>query len=120
MLRRGYEIRPPPLAKSDARYPGSDPRYKHLREDEVPLGESLKDTIDRMLPFWHAAIAPAITEGKKVIVSAHGNSLRGLIQYLDGLSAAEVVGLEVPTGTPIVYELDDNLKKMRHYFLSDA
>lgn len=117
-IRRSYDLRPAALEKDDPRYPGNDPRYRNLSDSEIPCTESLKDTIERMLPYWHETIAPAIRSGKRVIVSAHGNSLRGLEEYLDGLSPEEVVNLEIPTGVPVVYELDDNLKKIRHYYLS--
>lgn len=108
--RRGYDIRPPALEKTDERYPGNDPRYKDLDEKALPLTESLKDTVERFLPFWHSDIAPKIKSGKKVIVTAHGNSLRALIKYLENVPDDEIVELNIPTGIPLVYELDEELK----------
>ncbi len=108
--RRAYAISPPPLDKSDERWPGHDPRYKDLSESELPLTECLKDTVERFLPYWHETIAPAVKSGRKVIIAAHGNSLRALVKYLDNVSDDEIVGLNIPTGIPLVYELDDNLK----------
>jgi 2,3-bisphosphoglycerate-dependent phosphoglycerate mutase len=115
--RRSYDIPPPSLEKTDERYPGSDPRYKDLNQQDIPVTESLKDTIARVLPYWHETIEPAIRAGKRVIVAAHGNSLRGLVKYLDNISDDEIPALEIPTGKPLVYELDDNLKPVRHYYL---
>ena len=103
--RRSYDIPPPPLTADDERYPGNDPRYATLKPGEMPLTESLKDTVDRFLPYWHEAIAPAVKSGKRVIVAAHGNSLRALVKYLDGVSDADIVELNIPTGIPLVYEL---------------
>jgi 2,3-bisphosphoglycerate-dependent phosphoglycerate mutase len=117
--RRAYAISPPPLEKSDARWPGHDPRYKELSESELPLTECLKDTVARFLPLWHETIAPAVKSGKRVIVAAHGNSLRALVMYLDNIPDNEIVELNIPTGIPLVYELDDNLKPIRHYYLGD-
>lgn len=117
--RRAYAISPPPLEKSDARWPGHDPRYKGLSEAELPLTECLKDTVARFLPLWHETIAPAVKSGKRVIVAAHGNSLRALVMYLDNIPDNEIVELNIPTGIPLVYELDDNLKPIRHYYLGD-
>ena len=117
--RRAYAISPPPLEKSDERWPGHDPRYKDLAESELPLTECLKDTVERFLPHWHETIAPTVKSGKKVIIAAHGNSLRALVKYLDGVSDDEIVGMNIPTGIPLVYELDDNLKPIRHYYLGD-
>jgi 2,3-bisphosphoglycerate-dependent phosphoglycerate mutase len=117
--RRSYDIRPPALTADDDRYPGKDPRYANLKPEELPLSECLKDTVARTLPYWHEAIAPAVRSGKRVIVAAHGNSLRGLVKYLDDVSDQEIVGLNIPTGIPLVYELDDRLKPIRHYYLGD-
>lgn len=117
--RRSYDIQPPVLEKSDPRYPGHDPRYKGLTDDELPVTECLKDTVARFVPYWLDVIAPSIKAGKKVIIAAHGNSLRSLVKYLDNISEEEIVGLNIPTGVPLVYELDENLKPMRHYYLGD-
>jgi 2,3-bisphosphoglycerate-dependent phosphoglycerate mutase len=117
--RRSFDIPPPPLDTKDPRYPGSDPRYSELRSTDLPLTESLKDTIARFLPYWHETIVPAIGSGKKVIVAAHGNSLRALVKYLDEIPDEEIVALNIPTGIPLVYELDENLKPLRHYYLGD-
>ncbi|MBS1819540.1 MAG: 2,3-diphosphoglycerate-dependent phosphoglycerate mutase [Acidobacteria bacterium] len=118
--RRSYDIPPPPLAADDERHPSRDPRYAGMSQAELPLTESLKDTVARFLPYWHGTIAPAITSGKRVLVAAHGNSLRALVKYLDNISDAEIVELNIPTGIPLVYELDANLKPIRHYYLGDA
>jgi len=118
--RRSYNIPPPPLDKSDPRWPGHDRRYAALNEAELPLTECLEDTVARFLPLWHQTIAPAVKSGKRVIVAAHGNSLRALVKYLDNISEDEIVGLNIPTGVPLVYELDDDLKPIRHYYLGDA
>jgi 2,3-bisphosphoglycerate-dependent phosphoglycerate mutase len=117
--RRSYDIRPPALEQSDERYPGRDPRYKDLAPAELPLTECLKDTVERFLPYWHNTIAPAVKHGKRVLIAAHGNSLRALVKYLDNVSEDEIVGLNIPTGMPLVYELDDELKPIRHYYLGD-
>jgi 2,3-bisphosphoglycerate-dependent phosphoglycerate mutase len=117
--RRSYDVRPPALKKTDNRYPGSDPRYRNLKESEIPVCESLKDTMNRFLPYWHQELAPAIGSGKRVLISAHGNSLRALIKYLDNVSEAEIVKLNIPTGIPLIYELEENLKPIRHYYLGD-
>lgn len=117
--RRSYDIPPPALKTSDPRYPGNQPKYKHLSSQDIPLTECLKDTVERFLPYWHETIAPTIKTGKRVLISAHGNSLRALIQYLDELSNDEVVNLDIPTGIPLIYELDDNLKPIKHYYLGD-
>jgi 2,3-bisphosphoglycerate-dependent phosphoglycerate mutase len=118
--RRSYDIPPPPLAADDERHPSRDPRYAGLDAADLPLTESLKETVARFLPYWHGTIAPAITSGRRVIVAAHGNSLRALVKYLDGISEREIVELNIPTGIPLVYELDANLKPLRHYYLGDA
>ena len=117
--RRSYDIRPPALEKDDERYPGHDPRYKDLSEDEIPAAECLKDTVERFLPFWFDTVVPTLKEGKRVLISAHGNSLRALVKYLDNISEEEIVGLNIPTGVPLVYELDDDLKPIQHYYLGD-
>ncbi len=117
--RRSYDVPPPPLEKTDKRYPGNDPRYKDLDEKDVPETECLKDTVERFLPFWHETIAPTIKSGKKVIIAAHGNSLRALVKYLDNISDDEIIKLNIPTGMPLVYELDKDLKPLKHYYLGD-
>jgi len=117
--RRSYDIPPPVLEKSDERYPGNDPRYKQLSEQELPLTESLKETVARVMPAWNETIAPAIKSGKKVIIAAHGNSLRALVKYLDDISESEILGLNIPTGMPLVYELDAALKPIKRYYLGD-
>jgi 2,3-bisphosphoglycerate-dependent phosphoglycerate mutase len=117
--RRSYDIRPPALEKSDPRYPGSDPRYRGLKEEEIPLTECLKDTVARFLPLWHEEIAPTIKKGTKVLIVAHGNSLRALVKYLDDVPEDEIVGLNIPTGIPLVYELNDDLKPIQHYYLGN-
>ena len=117
--RRSYDISPPALKKTDERYPGQDPRYTGLAEQELPLTECLKDTVERFLPYWHDTIAPQVNAGKRVIITAHGNSLRALVKYLDNVSDQDIVGLNIPTGIPLVYELTDDLKPIRHYYLGD-
>ena len=117
--RRSYDVPPPALEKSDPRYPGSDPRYASLSEIELPLCESLKDTIARVMPYWHNTIAPKIAQGRTILISAHGNSLRGLVKYLDNISDDQIPQVNIPTGIPLVYELDDNLKAVSRYYLGD-
>jgi len=117
--RRSYDIPPPALTKDDDRYPGKDPRYAYVSPKELPLTESLKDTVARFLPYWHGTIAPVVREGKRVIVAAHGNSLRALVKYLDNIPDSDIVGLNIPTGIPLVYELKDDLKPIRSYYLGD-
>ena len=117
--RRGYDVRPPALTPDDPRFPGRDPRYAHLRAEELPLTECLKDTVERFLPYWHEIIAPAVREGKRVLISAHGNSLRALVKYLDEISDDEILGLNIPTGIPLVYDLEDDLTPIRNYYLGD-
>jgi len=117
--RRSYDTPPPLLEKSDARYPGTDPRYGDLSEAQIPLSECLKDTVERFLPIWHETIAPQLRKGKRVIIVAHGNSLRALVKYLDNISEEDIVGLNIPTGIPLVYELDDDLKPLKNYYLGD-
>lgn len=117
--RRSYDTPPPPLALEDERHPGRDPRYQSLSAEDLPLTECLKDTVARMLPYWHEQIAPAVRSGRQVIVAAHGNSLRALVKYLDQISDEEIIKLNIPTGIPLVYELDANLTPIRHYYLGD-
>src|SRR6266568_8873179 len=117
--RRSYDIPPPELTADDPRFPGHDPRYKGLSPQELPLTECLKDTVARFLPLWHETIAPAIQSGERVIIAAHGNSLRALVKYLDNVSEADIVELNIPTGMPLVYELDDDLKPRNRYYLGD-
>jgi len=117
--RRSYVIPPPPLDRSDLRWPGHDRRYAGLSEAELPLTECLKDTVARFLPLWHQTIAPMVKSGNRVVVAAHGNSLRALVKYLDGISEGEIVSLNIPTGVPLVYELDESLKPVKHYYLGD-
>ncbi len=117
--RRSYDIPPPALSGDDERDPARDPRYRSLTRAEAPLTESLKDTIARFLPYWHETIAPSIASGKRVIVAAHGNSLRALVKYLDDIDEQTIVELNIPTGIPLVYELDDRLRPLRHYYLGD-
>lgn len=119
LWRRSYDTQPPALTKDDERYPGNDPMYKDLNEKELPLTECLKDTVERFLPYWEEKIAPEVKNGKNVLVVAHGNSLRALVKYLDNVSDEEITGLNIPTGVPLVYELDENLKPIRHYYLGD-
>ena len=117
LWRRSATVRPPELSKDDPRYPGNDPKYKDLKENEIPCTENLQDTINRVVPYWNSDIKKALESGKEVIVAAHGNSLRGLVKYLDNLTDEEVISLEIPTGNPLVYELDDDLKPIKHYYL---
>ncbi|MDX2149870.1 MAG: 2,3-diphosphoglycerate-dependent phosphoglycerate mutase [Bryobacteraceae bacterium] len=117
--RRSYDIPPPALEPSDERFPGRDPRYQHLKPGEAPLTECLKDTVARFLPLWHETIAPAVRGGGRVLIAAHGNSLRALVKYLDNIGDAEIVELNIPTGMPLVYELDAQLKPLRSYYLGD-
>ena len=117
--RRSYDMTPPPLSPDDERYSGRDPRYADVQPEDIPLTESLKDTVARFLPYWHETIAPAITAGQRVLITAHGNSLRALVKYLDNVPNEEIVELNIPTGIPLVYELDDNLRPIRHFYLGD-
>ncbi len=117
--RRSYDTQPPALTLDDIRYPGLDPRYQNLAKRDVPLTECLKDTVDRFLPYWSETIVPVIQFGRRVLIVAHGNSLRALIKYLDNISNQDVLELNIPTGIPLVYELDDNLKPIQHYYLGD-
>lgn len=117
--RRSYDIPPPPLTTDDPRYPGHDAKYQDLKRSQLPLTESLKNTVARFLPYWHETISPAILNDQRVLVAAHGNSLRALVKYLDNVSDNEIVELNIPTGIPLVYELDDDLKPLRHFYLGD-
>ena len=117
--RRSYDVRPPALTIDDPRWPGRDPRYRGLGPQEIPLTECLKDTVSRFLPCWHNAIAPAVQSGLQVIIAAHGNSLRALVKFLDNISDHDIMELNIPTGVPLVYELDVNLKPIAHYYLGD-
>jgi 2,3-bisphosphoglycerate-dependent phosphoglycerate mutase len=118
--RRSYDTPPPALQADDARCERSDLRYAKLQPAEVPLTECLKDTVERVLPFWNESMAPAIRAGKRIVVAAHGNSIRALVKYLDNISDDAIVGLNIPNGIPLVYELDADLKPIRHYYLGDA
>lgn len=118
--RRSYDVPPPPLEPGDPRSERGDVRYAKLEPGQVPLTECLKDTVARVLPYWNASMAPAIQSGKRVLVAAHGNSIRALVKYLDGVSDKDIVGLNIPNGIPLVYELDAQLKPLRHYYLGDA
>lgn len=117
--RRSYDIPPPELDPKDERYPGHDRRYADLSPQELPRTECLKDTVERFLPLWHEVLAPTIRSGQRVIIAAHGNSLRALVKYLDNVGDEEIVGLNIPTGIPLVYELDADLKPLKHYYLGD-
>ena len=117
LWRRSYDTRPPALKETDARYPGKDPLYKNLKKKEIPLTESFRDTEIRLLPYWHKEIAPAIKWGKKVLIAAHHNSLRALVKYLDNISPQKIPGLNIPTGIPLCYELTENLRPIKHYYL---
>lgn len=119
LWRRSYDTPPPALAPTDTRCERADPRYARLRPDQVPLTECLKDTVARVLPFWNETMAPALQAGQRVLVAAHGNSIRALVKYLDGIADADIVGLNIPNGIPLVYELDAQLKPVRHYYLGD-
>ncbi|MDB5913017.1 MAG: hypothetical protein JWP22_1692 [Ramlibacter sp.] len=118
--RRSYDTPPPALEPTDPRSERTDIRYARLSPEQIPLTECLKDTVARVLPFWNEAMAPAIRGGKRVVVAAHGNSIRAMVKYLDGISDSDIVGLNIPNGIPLVYELDANLKPLRHYYLGDA
>lgn len=117
--RRSYDVPPPPLSKDDDRYPGKDPRYASLKPDELPLTECLKDTVARFMPYWHETIAPTVKSGKRVIVAAHGNSLRALVKYLDNIPDEVIPTVNIPTGMPLVYELDKDLKPTDRFYLGD-
>lgn len=120
LWRRGYDIQPPALTNDDGRYPGFDLRYSHLTPEEIPLTESLKDTVIRFLPYWDQTIVPQVKSGQRIIIVAHGNSLRALIKYLDKVSDDDIVHYNIPTGVPLVYELDDNLEPIRNYYLGNS
>ena len=120
LWRRSYDTPPPALEAADPRRERADLRYAKLQPDQIPLTECLKDTVERVMPFWSEALAPAIKAGKRVVVAAHGNSIRALVKYLDNISDADIVGLNIPNGTPLVYELDEHLKPICHYYLGDA
>ena len=120
MWRRSYHIQPPPLSKDDERYPARDPRYASLKPEEIPLTESLKDVVARFLPYWDAVIAPVIRDRKRVLIAAHGNSLRALVKYLDKIPDEKIVELNIPTGIPLVYELREDLTPIRSFYLSDS
>ena len=117
--RRSYDVPPPPLDPDDERSPAKDPRYANLKPAELPLTECLKDTVDRVLPFWNTTIAPAVRSGKRVLIASHGNSLRALVKYLDKVGDAEIVGLNIPTGIPLVYHLNDDLTPIKSFYLGD-
>jgi 2,3-bisphosphoglycerate-dependent phosphoglycerate mutase len=120
LWRRAYDIQPPALLKNDPRHPVNDPRYKELDKKDIPSTECLKDTVERFLPYWHNNIMPVLKRGKRVLISAHGNSLRALVKYLDNISDNDIVNLNIPTGMPLVYELGEDLKALKHYYLGDA
>ncbi len=117
--RRSYAIRPPALDPNDKRHPRFDPRYAYLKPEEIPATECLKDTLERVLPYWHEVIVPALKRSESILIAAHGNSLRALVKYLDGISEEEITKLNIPTGFPLVYELDDNLQAVKHYYLGN-
>ena len=119
LWRRSYSVPPPALEPDDERHLGRDPRYADLAPDELPLTECLKDTVERFLPYWDGTIAPVVSRGERVLISAHGNSLRALVKHLDGISDQDIVGLNIPTGIPLVYELNDDLTPIRHFYLGD-
>ena len=120
LWRRSYDIKPPALEKTDERYPVHDPRYQELDDRDLPLTECLRDTVERFLPFWHGSIAPAVKAGKRAIIVAHGNSLRALVKYLDNVSDEDIAALNIPTGVPLVYELDKELRPIKHYYLGNS
>jgi 2,3-bisphosphoglycerate-dependent phosphoglycerate mutase len=119
LWRRSYDVPPPPLDWTDERHPRFDPRYASLTPEQLPVTESLKITLERVLPYWHSTLAPTIQSGKRVLISAHGNSIRALVKYLDHISDADSTELNIPTGIPLVYELDESLKPITHYYLGD-
>ena len=120
LWRRSYDVPPPALETSDERHPRLDPRYASLRPEDIPATESLKLTLERVLPYWHGSLVPTIRSGKRVLVAAHGNSLRAMVKYLDNISDQEIPELNIPTGIPLVYELNDEMKPVSHYYLGDA
>ncbi|MFC1864223.1 2,3-diphosphoglycerate-dependent phosphoglycerate mutase [Chloroflexota bacterium] len=117
--RRSYDVRPPSVEKTDDRYPGNDPKYRGLDEGDLPLAESLEDTSNRVLPYWHETIVPLIKMGECVLTSAHGNSLRALVKYLDNISDHDILSLNIPTGVPLVYEFDDSIRPLKSYYLGN-
>lgn len=117
--RRSFDVRPPQITEDDDRFPGKNPLYKDVPPDLLPTGECLKDTVARVLPYWDAEIVPELKKGKRIIIAAHGNSLRALVMHLDKVSPDEIMKLNIPTGIPLVYELDDNLKPIKHYYLGN-
>ncbi len=119
LWRRSYDVPPPPLDPDDERSPAKDPRYASLAKEEIPRSECLKNTVERVLPYWLETIVPAVQSGQRVIVSAHGNSLRALVKHLDNISEEEIVGLNIPTGVPLIYEFEDDMSPIRHYYLGD-
>jgi len=119
LWRRSYDVRPPALTKDDERYPGKDPKYKDLDKKDIPLAECLKDTVERFMPYWEKEIAPIIGSGKRVLISGSHNSLRALVKYLDNISSEDIPNLIIPLGIPLVYELDNDLKPIKHYYLGD-
>lgn len=118
--RRSYDVRPPALTADDTRYAGRDPRYQNLAHNDIPLTECLKDTVARFLPYWNTVIAPQVQAGKSIIIAAHGNSLRALVKYLDNISDGDILNCNIPTGVPLIYELDDNLKPIKNYYLGNS
>jgi 2,3-bisphosphoglycerate-dependent phosphoglycerate mutase len=118
--RRSYDVRPPALERTDPRYPGNELKYRDLSENELPVAESLKDTVARFMPYWNEVLAPTLRSGKHAIVSAHGNSLRAMVKYLDSISDKEIVDMNIPTGIPLVYEINEKLKPLSHFYLADA
>jgi 2,3-bisphosphoglycerate-dependent phosphoglycerate mutase len=119
LWRRSYDVRPPALTPEDPRHPSHDPRYATLRAEELPLTECLKDTVERFLPYWHDTVVPAVRAGQRVLIAAHGNSLRALVKYLDKIADDKIVGLNIPTGIPLVYELRDDLTPIRNFYVGD-
>jgi 2,3-bisphosphoglycerate-dependent phosphoglycerate mutase len=117
--RRSYDIQPPPLTADDPRFPGLEQKYAEVDRKDLPLTECLKDTVSRFLPYWHETIAPVIKSGKRVMIAAHGNSLRALVKYLDNIPESEITELNIPTGVPLIYELNDELKPIKHFYLGD-
>lgn len=117
--RRSFDTPPPPLTRDDARYAGHDPRYRNLDESQIPLNESLKDTVARTMPFWNEVIIPRLVAGRKMVIVAHGNSLRAIVKNLDGISDQDILGVNIPTGIPLVYEFDKDLKVLKKYYLAD-
>ncbi|MBN1227300.1 MAG: 2,3-diphosphoglycerate-dependent phosphoglycerate mutase, partial [Deltaproteobacteria bacterium] len=119
LWRRSYDIKPPSLSKDDTRCPDNEKKYEKVAKKDIPKSECLKDTVERFLPYWHKTIKPSIKKGEKVLISAHGNSIRALVMYLDNMSKEEIVGLNIPTGIPLVYELDQDMNPLNHYYLGD-